>query len=427
MFTEIWNNKGNILNNYIEIVKRYLPDITILIILFALIIIYAYIRYKGFKLQDIKNPNLVFAPQEPVESLITATVTEGFTDGNTIPLTLNSNPTPFCSLLAGAAREKGRRRIYVTPVALHAPCNPVQTVTPKMPSGLFITPDSQKQILQTIHNTYLDRFNQPNIQARGFDTCAELVRSYNKCLIPITDSEKQITWQRIYEFIDTIHDSQCKQYINTWLTKIQIAKGATWLESGMPHTHANCIIMRPDWFAKQFKGNTFIHELIHVIQRDDFIPWHKLYHTWGFIQATELSGLESYINLTRANPDGMSTEWVWHSDTDDKYYWIAAVYKSVTPNTLTDVNYLAIPVIRTSRENTFKYTGSTPRQLTTFTEFRDYFGIDENHYHTNEIAAQYAEYYFSGAGDKMPEHMQKYPGYNTFDNWLSKIINNHNK
>lgn len=383
MFTEIWNNKGNILNNYIEIVKRYLPDITILIILFALIIIYAYIRYKGFKLHDIKNPNLVFAPQEPIESLITATMTEGFTDGNTI--------------------------------------------THEMPSGLFITPDSQKQILQTIHNTYLDRFNQPNIQARGFDTCAELVRSYNKCLIPITDNEKKETWHRICAFVDMLSDDQCKQYINSWLTKIQIAKGATWLESGMPHTHANCIIMRPDWFAKQFKGNTFIHELIHVIQRDDFIPWHKLYHTWGFIQATELSGLESYINLTRANPDGMSTEWVWHSDADDKYYWIAAVYKSVTPNSLVDVNYLAIPVIRTSRENTFKYTGSTPRQLTTFTEFRDYFGIDENHYHTNEIAAQYAEYYFSGAGDKMPEHMQKYQGYNTFDNWLSKIINNHNK
>jgi hypothetical protein len=380
MFTEIWDNKTIIIKNYIGIVKRYLPDITILIILFALIIIYAYIRQKGFnKLHSLQEPH-------ELESFITTNTVEGFVDSSNIEQNIN------------------------------------------MPSGLFITPDSQKQILQTIHTTYLVRFNQPNIQARGFDTRAELIRSYNKCLIPITDNEKKETWHRICAFVDMLSDDQRKQYINSCLSKIQIAKGATWLESGMPHTHANCIIMRPDWFGANFKGNTFIHELTHVNQRDDSIPWHKLYHTWSFIQATELSGLESYINLNRANPDGMSTEWVWHLDTDDKYYWIAAVYKSVTPNTLTDVNYLAIPVIRTSRENTFKYTGSTPRQIATLTEFRDYFGIDENHYHPNEIAAQYAEYYFSGAGgNNIPDHMQKYPGYVTFDTWLSKIINSHNK
>ena len=65
-----------------------------------------------------------------------------------LPLTLNSKPTSsFCSgttsvvpacqcalkstvgsLLAGVAREKGRRRIGVMPVALHWACNPVQTV-----------------------------------------------------------------------------------------------------------------------------------------------------------------------------------------------------------------------------------------------------------------------------------------------------------
>jgi len=375
MFTELWNNKTHILKNYIGIAKHYLPDITILVILFSLIVIYAYIRYKGFKLQDdIKHHNFTLKNKAPIEPF----TVEGFTTNNTI--------------------------------------------TRKMPSGLFITPESQKAILQIINTTYLSRFNQPNIQARGFDTRSELIRSYNKCLIPISDSEKQTTWHRLLEFIDTMPNEKRKQYINSWLTKIQIAKGATWLESGMPHTHANCIIMRPDWFTSQFKSNTFIHELTHVIQRYDSTPWNKLYHTWGFIHASELSGLESYINLNRANPDGMSTEWVWHSAVDDKYYWIAAVYKSVTPNSLVDVNYLAIPVIKTSRENTFKYTGSTPRQLTTLTEFREYFGIDENHYHPNEIGAQYAEYYFSGSGDKMHENMKKYPGYVTFDAWLQQSL-----
>ena len=372
MLTELWSNKSNILKNYLGILKYYLPDITIIVILFALIVIYGYIRYKGFNFQI--NETVILA---------TGTV-EAFTN-NTDNLTAKIS------------------EIHI------------------MPIKLFVTPESQKQILQTIHTTYLAHFNQPNIQARGFDTRDEMVRSYNKCLIPITDSEKQNTWHRISDFVNRISDTRQREYIRTWLSKIQIAKGATWLESGMPHTHANCIIMRPDWFGASFKGNTFIHELTHVIQRVDPNPWNELYTQWGFIQATNLSGLESYLNLNRANPDGMATNWIWHSLNTDKYYWIAAVYKSAAPNSLTAVDYLAVPVNKTSRENTFKYTGVAPRRIATLAEFRDYFGIDENHYHPNEIAAQYAEYYFSEDSDKKAA-MNKYAGYNIFNMWVIQLI-----
>lgn len=372
MFTELWSNKSNILKNYLGILKYYLPDITIIIILFALIVIYGYIRYKGFNFQ-IK--------QQIVEPTNTV---EAFTNNT-------DNLTPEIS------------------------------ATNELPQSLFVTPESQKQILQTIHTTYLAHFNQPNIQARGFDTRDEMVRSYNKCLIPITDSEMVNTWRRISDFVNTLHDAKQREYIRTWLSKIHFAKGASWLESGMPHTHANCIIMRPDWFGASFKGNTFIHELTHVIQRDDPNPWSELYNQWGFIQASELSGLESYLNLNRTNPDGMTANWIWHETNSSKYYWIAAVYKSITPKSLTDVNYLAVPIIKTSRENTFKYTGSTPQQLSTLTEFREYFGIDENHYHPNEIAAQYAEYFFSGDGTKKVS-MRNYPGYDIYDKWIVQLI-----
>jgi hypothetical protein len=371
MLTELWSNKSIILKNYLGILKYYLPDITIIIILFALIVIYAYIRYKG-----VKTLHSLQALHE-LEKHSTINTIEGFANNTTA----------------------------------HHEILPL----------LFVTPESQKQILQTIHTTYLAHFNQPNIQARGFDTRDEMIRSYNKCLIPITDSEKMDTWRRIYDFVDTLHDVKQREYIHTWLSKIQIAKGATWLESGMPHTHANCIIMRPDWFGASFKGNTFIHELTHVIQRVDPNPWNELYTQWGFIQASELSGLESYLNLNRANPDGMSINWIWQSPNTDKYYWIAAVYKSAAPNSLTAVDYLAVPVNKTSRENTFKYTGATPRQIATLAEFRDYFGIDENHYHPNEIAAQYAEYYFSEDSDKKAA-MNKYAGYNIFNMWVIQLI-----
>lgn len=402
VFFELWNNKTNILKNYLGIINRYLPDITILIILFALIIIYAYTRYNGFLLHRSHNHN-----HNQNHNLIElSNMNDGFNDGFTEGFT------------EGFADHPNTDDIIPDNIT--------------MPTTLFITPESQKHILQTMNNTYLSIFNQPNIQARGFDTRAELIRTYNKCLIPITDNEKKTTWTRICNFIESLRDIRQKKYIYSWLDKIQIAKGATWLESGMPHTHDNCIIMRPDWFGAHFKSNTFIHELIHVIQRKGInIQWDKLYNEWHFIQATKLSGLESYLNLNRTNPDGISTNWVWQSPVDDKYYWIAAVYKSVTPNTLTDVNYLAIPITKTSRENTFKYTGITPKQLSKFSEFLDYFGLImlENHYHPNEIASQFAEYYFSADTNTDTDtntdkniHMQKYPGYVIFSKWLDQLL-----
>jgi hypothetical protein len=181
--------------------------------------------------------------------------------------------------------------------------------------------------------------------------------------------------------------------------------------------------MRPDWFSQSgFKSSTLIHEITHVIQRQEPDIWSKLYEQWGFIRADELSGLESQLELNRCNPDGMETHWVWRHPTEqDKYYWIAAVFNSVNPSSLTDVSYMAYPIshVQSSTVQSFKYTGTTPLQLSSFPAFQSYFNIHDNHYHPNEIAAQYAEYYFTGSGDS--DYVDT-PGYATFSKWFSGLI-----
>ena len=88
-----------------------------------------------------------------------------------VPSTLNSKPTPFCSgttevvpaclcalqstvgsLLAGAAREKGRRRIDVTAVPLHWAYNPVHTVS-------VIVASRQQNIILHVKNDLEGSFN----------------------------------------------------------------------------------------------------------------------------------------------------------------------------------------------------------------------------------------------------------------------------
>lgn len=386
MITHLWNNRTNIINNYLQIIKNYLPDISILILLFTFIVIYAYLRYTGFKLktkiESLSNtPNVLSTlswDSNPMS--MDSTVLETFTSVN-VDGTLGVSST--------------------------------ESIT-----QLYITIEGQQILTDIIKNTYLSKFNQPNIQARGFDTMAEMVRSYNKALIPITDKEKYNTSLKINKYIDLLNNNH-KKYIKSCLPKIQICKGAKWLEAGMPHTHDNCIIMRPDWFDSQFMESTFIHELIHVIQRKYPSKWNELYNAWGFMQATELTGLESYLNINRINPDGMDINWIWYSVNENKYYWIGAVYKSISPSSLMDINYLAIPIIKVSSENTFKYIGTTPNKLNMFHEFKNYFGIDQNHYHPNEIAAQFAEYYFSNNNNNIT-----HPGYKVFDKWMTNFILN---
>jgi len=373
MFSELWNNKVNIFKNYISILKYYLPDIAILVFILGLIVIYAYLRSKEFNIKD--KILLSTIETQPVGA-------EGFT--------------------TDVIQTKIEKKLV-------------------MPVTLFVTPDSQRNLLQIIGDTYLTRFNQPNIQARGFDTRNELQRTYNKCIIPITDEEKKASWDNISTFVDTLPNNK-RLYVITWLSKIQIAKGASWLESGMPHTHGTYIIMRPDWFSLSgFKSSTLIHEMTHVIQRQQPDAWSKLYEQWGFIRADELSGLESQLELNRCNPDGMETHWVWNPSGDDKYYWISAVFNSVNPSALTDVSYLAYPIslVQSATNQSFKYTGTTPLKLSSFPVFQSYFNIHNNHYHPNEIGAQYAEYYFTASGDS------KYitiPAYAEFAKWFNSII-----
>lgn len=377
IFTKLWNNKTLIINNYLDIISSCLPNLITILIIFGLIVIYAYMRNKGFKLHQS-----------------TIIITEGFS--NTQQKNINQNKTD-------STTQK-------------------QNIKPQPPATLFLTVEEQRRIKHIINDTYLSQFNQPNIQARGFDTREELTRTYNKCLIPITEREKEYIWNKICKFIDVIIDDKRKQYINSWLPKIQIAKGAPWLEAGMPHTHDNCIIMRPDWFSDAIQMTTFIHELTHVTQRINPSPWHDLYFKWGFVYATELSGMESYLTRYRVNPDGMDNNWVWHTNNDNKYYWIGALYNSVTPKSLTDVSYVAIPLTKTGSGNTFKYIGTTPVQISKLKQYQSYFNINENHYHPNEIAAQYAEYFFN-TERVSDRYMMKYPGYALFDAWMSEHIN----
>lgn len=357
MLEELWNNKSVIVRNYISIIRDNITGLTTILIILVLVIIYAYLRYQSFK--------------------STPTEVESFTD-----------PEP--------------------PNIIQQPNYQIT----------FINPGSQasKALYTTVLQTYLAGFNQPNIQARGFDTKAELDRTYKTMIIPITPAEETHITSKLSSILDQIPLTKVDK-VSSWISQASIAKGAKWLESGMPHTHANTMIMNADWFANP-ACSTYFHELFHIIQRNNPEPFHQLYtKAWNFVKVAggpnPIPGLETQITLARMNPDANDFCWIWHDVTTDKYYWINAIFTRADPTSLLAVQYLAYPL----DGRTFRYLGSQPIELKNLSSFVNMFGIGYNHYHPNEIASQYAEYYFTTE----PQEIKNKPAYLAFTNWLANL------
>lgn len=375
MLEELWNNKSVIIRNYISILRNNIIGIITVTIILCLLVIYAYLRYQSFK---------------PSAKLLHPEI-ETFTDTE--------------------------------------PNNIIQQhpVTSKY-QFIFINPGSteSKALYTSCYQHYLSGFNQPNIQARGFDTKAELERTYKTLIIPITPAEQTHISSTLGSILSQIQDTKLAK-VTSWISQASIAKGAKWLESGMPHTHSNTMIMNAGWISKP-TCSTYFHELFHIIQRNNPAIFENLYtQSWNFKKVAggtkSILGLDTQISMARMNPDANDFCWIWLDNINGKYYWINAIFTQSAPTSLLAVQYLAYPLIQQQDGQTYRYLGSQPIELKALSAFVNRFGIGYNHYHPNEIASQYAEYYFVADSSQIPPEIKNKPAYHAFINWLDNVTN----
>lgn len=301
-----------------------------------------------------------------------------------------------------------------------------QSSTPST-SVRFLNP-STTDIFES-SNEYLTTMNSTNINARQLSKDA-LHDKYKSSILVISDDEKQAFnnfIQLINQKLDTSTSTstsnnggnalRCKNFINYILVqKTIIAKSATWLESGMPHTHQNIIIFPQQWFNEIMNtstrtnntrilenGGTLSHEIVHILQRIYPEKFNKLYEKWGFIHASYIDNFTNIENHNRANPDGRDIKWIWRAPSQSRtqssstYYWFGALFRNAAPTRLSDVEYVIYPVYEIDKINKkFKLmeNGSIHQQLSESKEHRDYFNLNNNHYHPNEIVAEYFSIWF---------------------------------
>lgn len=278
-------------------------------------------------------------------------------------------------------------------------------------------------------NSYWIYMTTPNIMARGFINLDDMKKKYRDFGIQIiNDNEKKYIVNEITTFMRYFQNryrfTGLYLYLDYWLSKIMIAKASNWLEEGMPHTHNKVIILNPKNFIS-FSLNTFIHELSHIHQRKYPDDWYKLLSEWGFIHydfnLEDSSGLENILIRNRTNPDGLDIHWIWKSP-NNKYYWIGAIYQNINPNSLTNnIEYNAYQL--TMNNGKFIYlSNNTPISLNNFKDYQDYFNINKNNYHPNEIISQYMEFYLEDIKNKNELRKKNIPAYNIFYNYLENII-----
>lgn len=278
------------------------------------------------------------------------------------------------------------------------------------------------------NNNYLPTMNQINRKSRNFESYQHALHMCLQAFQNISKSEKNNTRKLLFSILEktSIISPRYNKYLQYWIPKVKIAKQQSWLEGGMPHTHQNIIVLNPSWFNNP-RRSTFIHELTHVDQRlkPDIYP--KLYQKWRFIHYPKgihtIKGLENKVILSRHNPDGLDLNWIWKTP-NNNYYWFSAEFLRGEQLSLSDVEYLAYQLERDIDGNYF-YLNKLPIPLKDWKVFQEYFKINNNHYHPNEIAAQYSEFYLEENLDKNNNIKIDCEGYNIYKDFMNIMINNY--
>ena len=393
MLQELFNNRNEILKNYLDIIYRNRKWISMILVVLLLCLVYAFLCVKEYQQNEIEKQY-----REVINNL------EGFTNLN--------------------RETNSSRNINNMETNALVETNDVLKFITSMTPENEIEKNYLDNLLQWINKEYLSKMNSVNITARGFNSIGEISSKYNtELLSPINTEEIRILQEFIKKNTDKyISEDKKKTWLDNILQKSVITKGQSWLEMGMPHTHANVIIFGSEWFNNP-SWKTFIHECVHTDQRIGIgiSSYKKLYSMWGFeyYDVTKIKGMEGIITRNRHNPDAIDCNWIWNCPIDGNTYWIGAVFDSITPESLGAVSYIGIKLEKDSNGSNLYYNGSDMRQLYNWKAFNDYFVINSNEYHPNEIVAEYMSIYFTK--NEIDGKMKNIKGYNIFTKWFDKL------
>jgi hypothetical protein len=259
-------------------------------------------------------------------------------------------------------------------------------------------PDTEeiKNKLTVNKNSYFSFFKLLDAQARNIKlSFKDFQEKYNSSILEISETEKN-NFNRFYQ--DIVNMIPLKNRHTLLIPNLKIAKFYG-IENNYPHTHNDIIFFNKSVFEKDLANyqslennknllslaKILIHEINHVKLRENPVMYDTLFNQWGFnsISPQYLNQKlpNNIVSRIRINPDELPDYrfWVWRNSSIP-----LAIYSSSDVTSIKDTIYISV-----DWNNTKNYT-----YLDNNTDFIDYFQIHVNHYHPNEILAEYHSIYF---------------------------------
>ena len=259
----------------------------------------------------------------------------------------------------------------------------------------FLNTDEACKMIKDID--YFHNLTQADLTARKFiKDSTNVTESYCNNYLYFNNEEKE----KLTKTIQSLPD-------NELFSKWSFAKMSTSVEDGFPHTHKDTIFLSEYTINEKPDRLLFVlvHEQMHVMQRKKPELFDKLYTKYYPFKKGKLGLSDKVVKKMRSNPDTRFTPEsdYMYIDGDDRLYYLCAVYSQEIPTSLGDVKYIAVNLDHDKEKEIYKGSEDI-MDISGMSNFNNFFSIDSNHYHPNEISAEIIGLYYSDKQNRIYSH-----------------------
>lgn len=262
-------------------------------------------------------------------------------------------------------------------------------------NNYFYSLDKSKEIMSD--KKYFKFFNKKDLELRNLENINDYINTYKINTIDFSEDEKKNINEFINKFI-----LKLSKYKNIF-SNIKIIKVNDNIESGLPHTRNNAIVLSSSWLDLYLSmylldlnvdfAKLISHEQFHIIQRNNPKLFDEFYSKyWEMEKYDNLP--EKLLNINRTNPDALPDNFWLFKIENNKYILPLCIYKQNTTS-IKDTKNVYFNLIK--KNNKFEFIDldneiKNPKLLSNNQEFKKYFGNEvSNNYHPNELSASLFE------------------------------------
>tara|TARA_Y100001978_G_scaffold189834_1_gene192445 strand:- start:71 stop:1033 length:963 start_codon:yes stop_codon:yes gene_type:complete len=253
----------------------------------------------------------------------------------------------------------------------------------------YLSIEESCEFIRKNHVKYFNSFNKKDTKLRGCTSIKTCYDNYCENVLEFNEEDKKNLIYLINKVKPVLLKYFPKMEINSdW----KFIKFHTNLESGLPHTIEDCIVLST-YFTRnlnksirnnenfenimEYFGETLIHERIHVYQKKYPDYFNNLYNNyWNFNYLHNIKLSDRIIQNLRSNPDGQEIKWGF------KYKDIFIVPVAIFKENASKINHVQYYGILYKNN---QYIGINKLEDIHF--YNNFFGNLDHIYHPHEISA----------------------------------------